>query len=81
MYFNKKKQSTPLGRLSVWDRLLPVTRIGVNTLLRRNDELGFSKANANRALIQFKQHHDDNPSTHVHDLVDYLQNIKKDCTA
>lgn len=49
-----------------------------HTLQISNDELGFAKANARRALIQSKQHHDGNPSTHVHDLVEYLQNIKMD---
>ena len=47
-----------------------------HTLQLKNDDLSFTKANAKRALSQSKQHHDDNPSTHVHELVDYLQNIK-----
>jgi hypothetical protein len=51
-----------------------------HTLQISNDDLSLAKANANRALSQSKQHHDDNPSTQVHELVDYLQNIKKDCT-
>lgn len=46
------------------------------TLQITNDELGFAKANAKRALIESIENHDDNPSTHVHELVDYLQNIK-----
>lgn len=41
-----------------------------------NDELGHAKANARRALFEAKKNHTDNPSTHVHELVDYLQAIK-----
>lgn len=50
-----------------------------HTLQIKNDELGYAKANAKRALAEAKAHHTDNPSTHVHELVEYLQNIKMDC--
>lgn len=48
------------------------------TLQLKNDDLSSAKANAKRALSQSKQHQNDNPSTKVHELVDYLQNIKTD---
>ncbi len=34
-------------------------------------------ANAKRALASAEKMENDNPSTHVHKLVEYLQNIKK----
>lgn len=46
------------------------------TLKVRNDELGYAKANGRRSLIDAAKNHTDNPSTHVHELVDYLQQIK-----
>lgn len=46
------------------------------TLELRNDELGYAKANARHALNAAGKNHTDNPSTHVHELVDYLQKIK-----
>lgn len=49
----------------------------LHTLNLRNDELGYAKANAGRALRAAGENHTDNPSTHVHELVDYLQGIKK----
>ena len=42
----------------------------------RNDELGYAKANARRAVDEAERNYTDNPITHVHQLVDYLQNIK-----
>lgn len=42
----------------------------------KNDELGYAKANARRALLEAEKNHTDNPFTHVHELVDYLQAIK-----
>jgi RloB-like protein len=48
------------------------------TLDVRNDELGYAKANAERALNEAKKNQCNNPSTHVHELVHYLQNIKTD---
>lgn len=47
------------------------------TLNIRNDELGHAKSNAKRALNAAIANHTDNPSTYVHELVEYLQNIKK----
>lgn len=46
------------------------------TFEARLNELDFAKANAARALIAARDNHTDNPSTYVHELVDYLQNIK-----
>lgn len=39
-------------------------------------KLDFAKANAQRALIEAKDNHTDNPTTLVHELVDYLQKLK-----
>lgn len=47
------------------------------TLNIRNDELGYAKSNATRALNAAKANHTDNPSTCVHELVEYLQKIKE----
>ena len=49
-----------------------------HTLQLKNDDLSSAKANAKRSLNQSKQHQNNNPSTQVHELVDYLQNIKTD---
>lgn len=40
-------------------------------------KLGTAKTNAQRALIDSESNKTDNPSTYVHILVDYLQNLKK----
>lgn len=41
------------------------------------EQLEFAKNNAKRALQAAKQNSTDNPSTRVHELVEFLQNIKK----
>ena len=46
----------------------------VFTLL--SQQLEFAKANALRALEEAKKSNTDNPSTHIHELVTYLQSIK-----
>lgn len=40
------------------------------------DQLEFAKANAIRVQNSAKQNHTDNPSTTIHELIDYLQNIQ-----
>lgn len=40
-------------------------------------QLNFAKANAARVLVNAQQTGSSNPSTQVHELVEYLQNIKK----
>lgn len=40
------------------------------------EHLPFARENATRVNQQAQQNHTDNPSTHVHELVDYLINIK-----
>ena len=42
------------------------------------DQLDFAKSNSRRALESAKQNHTDNPSTNIHELVDYLQNLISD---
>ncbi len=39
-------------------------------------QLDFAKNNAARALLSATAHHTDNPTTRVHELVDFLQKIK-----
>lgn len=39
-------------------------------------QLNFAKHNAERVLVACQSGHTDNPSTHVHELVEYLQQIK-----
>lgn len=39
-------------------------------------QLEFAKANAERALVSARHNGTDNPSTHIHELVTYLENIK-----
>ena len=53
-----------------------VPGVFLTTLQLRNDELGYAKANAKRAFIAANENHTDNPSTMVHLLVEYLQQIK-----
>lgn len=80
----------PVGGLSVGEAVLKQLRIYwpsydkantgtfTHTLHIRNDELAYALANSKRALAEAKNHATDNPSTYVHELVEYLQNIKKD---
>jgi len=41
-------------------------------------QLDFAKANAERALEASQKNNTDNPSTYIHQLVEYLQNLKDD---
>tara|TARA_B110000211_G_scaffold213443_1_gene253959 strand:- start:471 stop:1142 length:672 start_codon:yes stop_codon:yes gene_type:complete len=41
-----------------------------------SQQIEFAKENADRALKHAKDNHTDNPSTCIHDLIDYLQNLK-----
>lgn len=43
---------------------------------QRIDQLEYAKANALRALRAARENHTDNPSTRIHELVEYLQNLK-----
>lgn len=45
--------------------------------IARRDQLDFAKNNATRALRAAEDNHSDNPSTRVHELVEFLQSIKK----
>jgi len=49
-----------------------------DTFLLLLEQLDFAKNNAGRALQAAKNNHTDNPSTRVHELVDFLQNIKNE---
>ncbi len=42
------------------------------------EQLEFAKTNAVRSLNEARNNHTDNPSTNVQELVEYLQNIKRD---
>ena len=59
----KKLPDYQKGDGSVFDRLV--------------DQLPRAKAHAARALIDARDNNSDNPSTRVHELVEYLQNIKQ----
>jgi hypothetical protein len=41
-----------------------------------SEQIGFAKENAARALKHAKDNHTDNPSTSIHDLINYLQHLK-----
>ena len=43
---------------------------------RLSKQLEFAKANAQRSLAHAQANHTDNPTTYIHELVDYLQNLK-----
>ena len=57
-----------------------VAGVFLTTMQIRNDELGYAKTNAKRALIAANENRTDNPSTTVHLLVDYLQQINSNKT-
>lgn len=40
-------------------------------------QLDFAKSNAARALLTATENDSDNPTTRAHELVDFLQNIKR----
>lgn len=48
----------------------------VGTFVYLHGQLAFAKANAQRSLEDAQRTASDNPSTNVHELVEYLQNIK-----
>jgi RloB-like protein len=48
---------------------------GIFSLL--NDQVEFAKKNAERALANADKNHTDNPSTQIHKLIHYLQNLKQ----
>lgn len=47
-----------------------------NIFLSLSQQIEFAKENATRSLKCAKDNHTDNPSTSIHDLIDYLQNLK-----
>jgi len=51
-------------------------KAGVGSFSYTLSKLEYAKANAKRALREAERNHTDNPSTNIHELVDYLQNIK-----
>jgi len=63
-----------IGRLKeYWPEYVKASK---NTFSRLLDKLGFAKANAERALSEANRNGTDSPSTYIHELVHYLQNIK-----
>lgn len=72
------------GKLSVGGEVLkelkevmPDYEKGNNNIFRSlAGQIEFAKENAARALVCAKDNHTDNPSTSIHDLIDYLQNLK-----
>jgi hypothetical protein len=47
-----------------------------NTFLSLSSQIELAKKNAARSLNHANDNHTDNPSTAIHDLIDYLQNLK-----
>ena len=47
-----------------------------STFITLIDQIEFAKQNAIRAAKSAKENYTDNPSTHIHELVEYLQNLK-----
>jgi len=47
-----------------------------NTFISLSPQIEFAKENAARSLNYANENHTDNPSTSIHDLIDYLQNLK-----
>lgn len=41
------------------------------------DKISIAKDNARRSMTHAKQHDSDNPSTNIHELIEYLQTLKK----
>jgi hypothetical protein len=75
---------TSVGRVSMGDAALDALKAywpeyakgRVGTFAFLHDLLAFAQANANRGLEDAQRTASDNPSTNVHELVEYLQNIK-----
>ena len=51
-------------------------KAGQGVLVSRLDQIEYAKANAARAYEEAQKNHTDNPTTHIHELVEYLQKIK-----
>lgn len=47
-----------------------------NTFITLIDQIEFAKQNAIRSTASARQNYTDNPSTNIHELVDYLQNLQ-----
>ena len=47
-----------------------------DTFFSLHRDIGFAKANAARSLNYANNNHTDNPSTRIHELIDYLQNLQ-----
>lgn len=59
--------------------VMPNYKKGSTTLFATlADQLDFAKNNAARALKHAAANHTDNPSTTIHELVDYLENLQSD---
>lgn len=78
------KPYSPGGSLSVAGKVLkelkkvmPEYEKGSsNVFSSLSSQIEFAKDNATRSLKYAQKNHTDNPSTYVHELVDYLQNLK-----
>ncbi|MET1255321.1 RloB family protein [Aliikangiella maris] len=64
--------------ISELKQFLPNYSKGDNTIFSQTEsQLQFAKANASRGLKQAQRNNTDNPSTKIHILVEYLENLKK----
>ena len=86
LHFNyTTKPYNPLPHNSVCDQVIADLRNympeyakgACNSFQILIEQLDFAKQNAARALSEAEAIHTDNPSTHVHELVEFLQSIKK----
>ncbi|NQY64193.1 MAG: RloB domain-containing protein [Alteromonadaceae bacterium] len=76
-YHTKENSSVGNQVLKELKTLLPTYTKGNNDIFASlYPQLEFAKVNARRALKYAKNNHTDNPSTYIHELVDYLQNLK-----
>jgi len=77
-YSNKGKSSIANEVLKELKQYMPNYEKGdKNVFLATVKDLDFAINNAKRSLKQSEQTGTDNPSTNVHELVEYLRNIKK----
>lgn len=52
------------------------TKGSINIFSTLASQVEFAKENATRSMQHAEDNHTDNPTTYIHDLVDYLQNLK-----
>lgn len=75
--YTTRPYSTSVDAYNDLRALMPDYQKGSTNLFSKLiDQLEFAKANAIRANAQANENFTDNPTTQIHELVEYLQNIK-----